>query len=91
MVYLLFKIIKPATRFSVSNLKYETEKATLDKSVNNVKSLLDDMSSNYSIIIDKGELCEGYVRHIFRDIFSGPNSTFNNSIESTNYYLDTVT
>ena len=39
------------------------------------------MSSNYSIIIDKGERYEDYVRHIFRDIFSGPNSTFNRFIE----------
>ena len=33
MVYLIFEIIKPDTMFGVSNLKYETEKATLDKFV----------------------------------------------------------
>ena len=36
------------------------------------------MYSNYSIIIYKVEHNEDYVFHIFRDILSGPNSTFNN-------------
>ena len=44
MLYLLFKIINPYTRIGVSNLKDETEKATLAKFGNNVKDLLDDMS-----------------------------------------------
>ena len=39
------------------------------------------MSSNYSIIIDKGGRHEYYVCHILRDILSGPNSTFNSLIE----------
>ena len=30
----------------------------------------------YSIIIDKGEKHKYYVFHIFKSIFSGPNSTF---------------
>ena len=42
------------------------------------------MSSNYSIVIDEGERHEDYVRHIFKDISSGPNSTFNCFIERTN-------
>ena len=54
MHYLLFKIINLATRIDVSNLKYEVDKATLTNFGNNVKYLHDDMSSNYSIIIDKG-------------------------------------
>ena len=33
------------------------------------------MSSNYSIIIYKGEHYEDYVRHILRDLLSGTNST----------------
>ena len=40
------------------------------------KDLLDDISSNYSIIIDKGELHKYYVGHIFRAILSRPNSNF---------------
>ena len=44
MLYLLFKIFKPAKRIGVSNLKYEIEKSTLTKFGNNVKDLLDDMS-----------------------------------------------
>ena len=43
---LLFKIISIDTSIGVSNLKYDIEKATLAKFLNNVKYLLDDMSSN---------------------------------------------
>ena len=53
---LVFKSINLATRIGVSNLKYDIDKSTLAKFGNNVKDLLDNMSSNYSIIIDKGEL-----------------------------------
>ena len=41
MLYLIFKIINPATRIFVSNLKYEIEKSTIAKFLNNVKNLLD--------------------------------------------------
>ena len=54
MLYRIFKSINPATRIVVSNLKDEIEKAILAKILNNVKDLLDEMFSNYSIIIDKG-------------------------------------
>ena len=91
MIYLLFKIIKLATRIGVSNLKDETEKATLAKFGNDVKDLIYDMSLNYSIVIDKEELNEDYVRHIFRDILSGPNSNLNYFIERTKNDWDTVT
>ena len=57
----------------VYNTKYETEKETLAKFGNNVKDLLDDMSKNYSIIIDKGECHEDHGCNIFMDILSGPN------------------
>ena len=43
MIYLLFNIIKPATKIGVSNLKYDIEKTTLAKFGNVVKYLLDDM------------------------------------------------
>ena len=86
MLYLLFNIINPATRIGVSNLKYEIEKATLAKFVNNVNDLLDNMSSNYYIIIDKGKIHEDCVRHIFRALFSVTNSTFNRFIERAKYY-----
>ena len=89
IIYLLFKTIKPSTRIGVYNLKYEIEKSTLANFGNNVKELPDEMSSNYSIIIDKGEPQKDCVRHIFRDISSGPNSTFNHLIESTKDYWDT--
>ena len=46
MIYLLFKIINPYTRIDVSNIKDEIEKSTLANFGNNVKDLLDDMSSN---------------------------------------------
>ena len=72
MIYLIFKRINPATRIVFSNLKYEIDKATLAKFLSNKKDLLDYMSSNYSMIIDKRELHEDYVRHIFRAILSGP-------------------
>ena len=49
------------------------------------------MSSNYSIILDKGERHEYYVRHIFRDILSGPNSTLKYFIKISKDYWDTVT
>ena len=41
------------------------------------------MYSNYSIVIDKGESHDDYVRHIFRDILTGPKSTLNCFIERT--------
>ena len=80
ILYHLFKSIYPATRIVVSNLKYEIDKSTLAKFDNNVKDLLDDIYSNFSIIIDKGELHKYFVRHIFRAIFEGPNSNFNSVI-----------
>ena len=73
MIYLLFKSINPDTIIGVSNLKYEIGKATLAKFGNNVKDLIDDMSYSYSIIIDEGERHKDYVRHLFRDLFSGQN------------------
>ena len=77
MIYLLFKSTNPDTSIGVYNLKDEIEKATLAKFDSNVKDLLYDMSSYYSIIIDKVERHEYYVCHIFRALFTGPNSTFN--------------
>ena len=82
MIYLLLKIINPAAGISVSNLKDEIEKSALEKFGNNLKDLLEYMSSNYSIVVDKGEQHEGYIIHIFRGVFSGPNSTINNLIQN---------
>ena len=73
MIYLLFKSVNTDESIGVSNLKDEIDKSTLAKSGNNIKDLLDDMSSNYSINIYTGERHEGYVRHIFRDILTGKN------------------
>ena len=53
MLYLIFKSINPYTRIGVSNIKDKVYKATIGKFGNNLKDILDDMSSNYSIIIDK--------------------------------------
>ena len=55
----------------------------------NIKDLLDGMSSNYTIIIDKGERHEDYVSQLFRDILSGTNSTFNIFIERNKDDWDT--
>ena len=77
MLYLLFKIINPDTSISVSNLKDEIDKANLTKFENNVKDLLYNMSTNYSITVDKVERHEDYVWHTFSDLFTGSNSTFN--------------
>ena len=85
MIYLIFKSIKQAPIIVVYNLKYLIEKSTLTKFGNNIKDLLDDMSSNYSIIIDKREFHADYVRHIFRALLSVPNSTFNSFIERNKY------
>ena len=73
MIYLLFKIINTSTRIGVSNLKYETDKATLAKFGNNVKYIPDYMYYNYTIIIDKGEHHEYYIRHMTSNILSWPN------------------
>ena len=73
MIYLILKSIKQAPIIVVYNLKYLIEKSTLTKFGNNVKDLFDDMYSNYSIIIYKGERYEDYVHHIFRDLLLGPN------------------
>ena len=76
MIYRAFKSINPVTSIGVSNLKDEIDKSNLDKFGNIVKYLLDDMSSKYSIFLDKGEHHEDDVRHIYRNILSVPNSTF---------------
>ena len=55
MLYLPLQITNPDTKMGISNLKDEIEKATLANFGKNVKDLLDGMSSNYTIIIDKGE------------------------------------
>ena len=81
IIYLIFKSINPDTRIGLSNLKDEIGKATIDKFGNNVKDLIDEISSKWWIIIDKGELHEDFVRHIFRDILSGPNSHFNHFLK----------
>ena len=47
------------------------------------------MYSNYSIIIDKGEIHEDYVFQIFRDLLSGKKSTFNSFIENNKDDWDT--
>ena len=66
--YLLFKSTNPDRIIGDSNLKYKIRRTTLAKFGNNVKDLLDKFSSNYLIIIYKGDCDEDYVRHIFRDI-----------------------
>ena len=72
-LYLLLNSINPDIRIGVPNLKDEIEKATIYKFGNNVKDLLDEISSNYYIIIDKGERYEYYVCLIFRALLSVPN------------------
>ena len=54
MIYLILISINPATSIDVSNIKYEIEKSTQAKFGNNVKDLIDYMSSNYSIVLEKG-------------------------------------
>ena len=73
MIYLLFKTINSDTSIGVSNLKGEIEKANFDKFGDNVKELLDDMSSNYNIIIDKEEQKKDYVFHLLKYLMLGPN------------------
>ena len=53
MSYLLFKSTNPSTRICISNLKDKINKANISKFGNNVKDLLEDIYSNYSIIINK--------------------------------------
>ena len=47
------------------------------------------MSSNYSINIDIGERHEDYIRRIFRDLLTGPNSTLDCFIEINKYDWET--
>ena len=81
MLYLLLKSVNPATRIGLSNLKEEIEKATLARFNNNVNDLLNNMSGNYTTILQKGVTHEDYVRHLFRALLSGPNSSLNCYIE----------
>ena len=91
MIYFLLITTNPDTSNAVLNLKEEIENSTLAKFGNNVNYLLDEMSSNYYIIIDKGELHKDYVCHIFRFLLSDTNSNLNCFIESTkgNWYKGT--
>ena len=52
---------------------------------NNVKYIPGDIFSNYTIIIDQRELHEDSFSHLYRDILSGPNSTFNGFISIKQY------
>ena len=90
MIYILFKIINPDKSIGVYNLKDEIEKSTLAKFGNNIKYIIDDMSSNYSINKDTRERHEDYVRRIFRDLLTGTDSTFGCSIERAKDYWETV-
>ena len=91
MVYLIFKSINLYISIGVLNLKDEIDKSTPDKFVSNVKDLLDEISSNYSIMLYKGKHHEDYVRHIFMYLSSGKNSTFNSFVErcKNNWYTGT--
>ena len=53
MLDFIFKIINPDTSIATSNLKDEIVKTTISKLGNNIKYLLDDMYSNYTIIIHR--------------------------------------
>ena len=68
VIHLLFKIVNPTSSIGVSNLKNEIEKETLARFGNDVKNIIDDISSNYTIIIEKGEHDEDYVPHLLRYI-----------------------
>ena len=46
MINVLLKSVNPSTSIGVSNRMYKIEKSTLAKFGNNVKYLLDEMSSN---------------------------------------------
>ena len=54
VIYLLFNIINTSTCIGISNLKDNIQKSILSKFRNNIKDILDNMSSNYTIIINKG-------------------------------------
>ena len=91
MIYLLFKIINTDKSIGVSNLKYEIEKANLANFGEKIKDLLYDMSLNDSILLDKGERREDYVRNIFMDLLSGPRSNLNIFIENNKGHWETET
>ena len=91
ILYLIFKIINSATSIGVSNLKYEIEKATLANFGGKIKDLLYDMSLNDSILLDKGERREDYVRNIFMDLLLGPRSNLNIFIENNKGHWETET
>ena len=61
------------------------EKFILSKFGKNFKDILDYMSSNYTIIIDKGGRQEDYACHILISLLSRPNSILNCSIKCTEY------
>ena len=61
MIYLLLKSINPTTRIRVSNLNDNNEKVAIYKFGNNLKDILDDMTSNCNIIIYEGVRHDEYV------------------------------
>ena len=61
MIYLLLKSINPTTRIRVSNLNDNNEKVAIYKFGNNLKDILDDMTSNWNIIIYEGVRHDEYV------------------------------
>ena len=68
MLYLLFKIIIHTTSLGIYKLKDKIEKTAISKFGNNVEDILDEIYSNYTIIINKVGSYEYYVCHIFGDI-----------------------
>ena len=87
----LYTITKHQTSYNHYYFKprYGIEKETISKFEKNANGILDDVSTNKKIIIDKGERHEDCVCNLFRVILSGPNSTFNDFIEITNYDWET--
>ena len=75
--YTLFKSTNPSARIGFFNLKSKIDKSALVRFGISVQGILDNMSSNYTIVIDEGEQHEYYVHYLFRDLFFGSNSTFN--------------
>ena len=73
MLYLKFKRNYPEIWICVSNLKYEFEKATIDKFGKYIKDILYYISSNYTMIIDKREHPEDDVHNLFGELFTCPN------------------
>jgi len=81
MLQIIINGINPTTRVGVSDFKKAVQNAKLSTSSNNVKDMLDDMTSNYQEIIAQQNTHGGYTMHLFDALLTSKNEVFRSMVQ----------